>query len=566
MKRIVILGAGESGAGAAVLAKVKGFETFVSDMSAIKDKYKELLDSHQIAWEEGHHTEELILNADEVIKSPGIPNDAPIILKLKAQGTPVISEIEFAGRYTDAKMICITGSNGKTTTTSLIYHIFKSAGLNVGLAGNIGKSLALQVAEDYHDYYIIELSSFQLDNMYNFRANIAVLMNITPDHLDRYDHCMQNYIDAKFRITQNQTPDDAFIFWNDDPIIRQELAKHGLKAHLYPFAAVKEDGAIAYVEDHEVKITEPIAFNMEQEELALTGQHNLYNSLAAGISANLAGIAKENIRKALSDFKGVEHRLEKVARVRGIDFINDSKATNVNSCWYALQSMTTKTVLILGGKDKGNDYTEIEDLVREKCSALVYLGLHNEKLHEFFDRFGLPVADAPAWTPAPPFAPLTPPKDCTLPSPDTDPFADYDATRPQEVLTCAEALELAIKALKLFPINVYNDLYADIVGHETYAGTVQCAAQNDLIPAAWIADGRLYPQRTVTAADFLAVLMPGAAGRRPLAAPSPLPDSVPAYARFAAGQAVAEQLISADSLNDPITRSDAAALCRRLHI
>ena len=229
MKRIVILGAGESGAGAAVLAKVKGFETFVSDMSAIKDKYKDLLDSHHIAWEEGHHTEELILNADEVIKSPGIPNDAPLILKLKAQGTPVISEIEFAGRYTDAKMICITGSNGKTTTTSLIYHIFKSADLNVGLAGNIGKSLALQVAEEHHDYYIIELSSFQLDNMYNFRANIAVLMNITPDHLDRYDHCMQNYIDAKFRITQNQTTDDAFIFWNDDPIIKQELAEDSAK-------------------------------------------------------------------------------------------------------------------------------------------------------------------------------------------------------------------------------------------------------------------------------------------------------------------------------------------------
>ena len=382
MKRIVILGAGESGAGAAVLAKVKGFETFVSDMSAIKDKYKELLDSYGIAWEEGHHTEELILNADEVVKSPGIPNDAPLILKLKEQGTPIISEIEFAGRYTDAKMICITGSNGKTTTTSLIYHIFKSAGLNVGLAGNIGKSLALQVAEDKHDYYIIELSSFQLDNMYDFRANIAVLMNITPDHLDRYDHCMQNYIDAKFRITRNH-----------DPIIKRELEKHGLKAHLYPFAAVKEDGVIAYVEDHEVKINEPIAFNMEQEKLALTGQHNLYNSLAAGISANLAGITKDDIRKALSDFKGVEHRLEKVARVGGIDFINDSKATNVNSCWYALQSMTTKTVLILGGKDKGNDYTEIEDLVREKCSALVYLGLHNEKLHAFFDRLGLPVAD-----------------------------------------------------------------------------------------------------------------------------------------------------------------------------
>ena len=387
------MGAGESGAGAAVLAKVKGFDTFVSDMSAIKDKYKELLDKYGIAWEEGHHTEELILNADEVVKSPGIPNEAPLIMKLKEQGTPIISEIEFAGRYTDAKMVCITGSNGKTTTTSLIYHIFKSAGLNVGLAGNIGKSLALQVATEQHDYYVIELSSFQLDNMYHFRANIAVLMNITPDHLDRYDHCMQNYVDAKFRITRYQTPEDAFIFWNDDPIIKRELDKHGLKARLYPFAAVKEDGAIAYVEDGEVEINEPIAFNMEQEELALHGTHNLYNSLAAGISANLAGIRKEYIRKALSDFKGVEHRLEKVATVRGVHFINDSKATNVNSCWYALQSMTGRTVLILGGKDKGNDYKEIEDLVREKCSALVYLGLHNEKLHAFFDRLGLPVAD-----------------------------------------------------------------------------------------------------------------------------------------------------------------------------
>ena len=291
--RIVVLGAGESGAGAAVLAKVKGFDTFVSDMSVIKDKYKELLDKYGISWEEGRHTEELILNADEVVKSPGIPNDAPLVLKLKEKGTPVISEIEFAGRYTDAKMICITGSNGKTTTTSLIYHIFKSAGLNVGLAGNIGSSLALQVATEKHDYYIIELSSFQLDNMYKFRANIAVLMNITPDHLDRYDHCMQNYVDAKFRITQNQTPDDAFIYWNDDPIIKRELAKHGLKAHLYPFAAVKKDGVIAYVEDGEVEINEPIEFKMEQEELALRGKHNLYNSLAAGISANLAGIRKE---------------------------------------------------------------------------------------------------------------------------------------------------------------------------------------------------------------------------------------------------------------------------------
>ena len=393
MKRIVILGAGESGAGAAVLAQVKGFDTFVSDAGPIKEKYKELLAKYNIPWEEGGHTEELVLNADEVIKSPGIPNDAPLVLKLKEQGTPIISEIEFAGRYTDAMMICITGSNGKTTTTSLIYHIFKSAGLNVGLAGNIGSSLALQVATEQHDYYVIELSSFQLDNMYDFRAHIAVLMNITPDHLDRYNHCMQNYVDAKFRITQNQTPDDAFIFWNDDPIIRRELERHGLKAHLYPFSAVKEDGAIAYVEDEEVKINAPIAFNMEQEALALHGTHNLYNSLAAGISANVAGIKKEYIRQALSDFRGVPHRLEYVCTVGGIKFINDSKATNVNSCWYALQSMNTKTVLILGGKDKGNDYNEIMDLVREKCSALVYLGLHNEKLHAAFDPLGLPVAD-----------------------------------------------------------------------------------------------------------------------------------------------------------------------------
>ena len=393
MKRIIILGAGESGAGAAVLAKVKGFETFVSDTSAIKPHYKELLDRYGIEWEEGHHSEERILQADEVVKSPGIPCDAPLILKLREKQIPVISEIEFAGRYTDAKMICITGSNGKTTTTSLIYHILKSAGLNVGLAGNIGSSLALQVATEQHDYYVIELSSFQLDNMYDFRANIAVLMNITPDHLDRYGYEMQNYVDAKFRITQNQTEEDAFIFWNDDPIIRRELEKHGLKAHLYPFAAVKEQGVIAYVEDGQMKIDQPIAFNMEQEELALRGTHNLYNSMAAGISANLAGVKKEDIRQALSDFKGVEHRLEKVCDVGGVHFINDSKATNVNSCWYALQSMTTKTVLILGGKDKGNDYTEIEELVCEKCSALVYLGLHNEKLHAFFDPMGLPVAE-----------------------------------------------------------------------------------------------------------------------------------------------------------------------------
>lgn len=394
MARIVILGAGESGAGAAVLAQKKGFDTFVSDMSLIKDKYKAMLNERGIQWEEGKHTEELILNADEVIKSPGIPNDAPIILKLKNQGTPIISEIEFAGRYTNAKMICITGSNGKTTTTSLIYHIFKKAGLNVGLAGNIGQSLAYQVAECNYDYYVIELSSFQLDNMYKFHANIAVLMNITPDHLDRYGFEMQNYVDAKFRIIQNQTDDDAFIFWNDDPIIQKELHKYGIHGQYFPFAEKNEEGVAAFTEENEVYFTRPIAFNMEQEELALTGTHNLFNSMAAGISANIAGIRKECIREALNDFKGVEHRLEKVARVKGVDYINDSKATNVNSCWYALQSMKTKTVLILGGKDKGNDYNEIADLVKEKCSGLIFLGLHNEKLHDFFGNFGLPIVDA----------------------------------------------------------------------------------------------------------------------------------------------------------------------------
>lgn len=394
MARIVILGAGESGAGAAVLAQKKGFDTFVSDMSLIKDKYKAMLNERGIQWEEGKHTEELILNTDEVIKSPGIPNDAPIILKLKNQGTPIISEIEFAGRYTNAKMICITGSNGKTTTTSLIYHIFKKAGLNVGLAGNIGQSLAYQVAECNYDYYVIELSSFQLDNMYKFHANIAVLMNITPDHLDRYGFEMQNYVDAKFRIIQNQTDDDAFIFWNDDPIIQKELHKYGIHGQYFPFAEKNEEGVAAFIEENKVYFTRPIAFNMEQEELALTGTHNLFNSMAAGISANIAGIRKECIREALNDFKGVEHRLEKVARVKGVDYINDSKATNVNSCWYALQSMKTKTVLILGGKDKGNDYNEIADLVKEKCSGLIFLGLHNEKLHDFFGNFGLPIVDA----------------------------------------------------------------------------------------------------------------------------------------------------------------------------
>ncbi len=393
MKRIVVLGAAESGAGAAVLAKKEGFDVFVSDLSAIKDKYKAQLSSYGIAWEEKQHTEALILNADEIIKSPGIPDTAPMIKKIREKNIPIISEIEFAGRYTDAKMICITGSNGKTTTTSLIYHILKQAGYNVGLAGNIGNSLALQVAECSFEYYVIELSSFQLDNMYDFKADIAILMNITPDHLDRYEYKMQNYVDSKMRITQNLTEDDAFVFWNDDPVVKKELEKYDIKAQFYPFSEFHENDAIAYVEDNEYIIEKPTPFNMELEELALRGKHNLYNSLAAGITAKIAGVSNESIRKGLSNFAGVEHRLEKAGKVRGVEFINDSKATNVNACWYALESMRQPTVLILGGVDKGNDYSEIYELVKEKCIGLVFLGVDNAKLHESFDQFGIPTVD-----------------------------------------------------------------------------------------------------------------------------------------------------------------------------
>ena len=393
MKRIVILGAGESGAGAAVLAKKEGFDVFVSDMSKINDKYKKMLDDHNIEWEEGHHTEEKILNASEIVKSPGIPKEAPMIKMVMEKGIHIISEIEFASRYTNSKMVCITGSNGKTTTTSLIYHIFKEAGYDAGLAGNIGKSLALQVAEDPHEYYIIELSSFQLDNMYDFHANIAILLNITPDHLDRYDFCMQNYVDAKMRIIQNQTENDSFIYWNDDPIIKKELEKYDIKAIVFPFSELKENGSIGYIEEGKYIIEKPTPFNMEQEELSLSGKQNIYNSLAAGIATNIAGIKKEVIRKSLSDFPGVEHRLEKVTKVGGVQYINDSKATNVDACWYALESMKTPTILIVGGKDKGNDYDAIKPLVKEKCVGLVYLGADNKKLHDNFDNMGIPVRD-----------------------------------------------------------------------------------------------------------------------------------------------------------------------------
>ncbi len=383
---MVILGAGESGVGAAILAQKERFDVFVSDCSTIKPKYKEMLDVHGIRWEEGQHTESEILNADEVIKSPGIPDKAPIIKKLKKQGTPIISEIEFAGRYTDAKMICITGSNGKTTTTLLTHHILTSVGIDAGLAGNVGNSLALQVAETPHSVYVIELSSFQLDNIYNFKADIAILLNITPDHMDRYNYEMQNYVDAKFRVIQNQTEADAFIFWNDDPIIVREIQKRQPKATLYPFAEIKEIGVKAYTENKQIVVeSDNGTFTMEQDLLALNGKHNLYNSLASTITAKIMDLHDDKIRASLEDFAGVAHRLEKVARVRGVEYINDSKATNVNSCWYALQSMTSPVILILGGTDKGNDYREIEALVKEKVRALIFLGVDNTKLHAFFD-------------------------------------------------------------------------------------------------------------------------------------------------------------------------------------
>jgi len=395
MKRIVILGAGESGTGAAILAQKEGFDVFVSDFSEIKDEYKSVLDEHHIAWEEKQHTEELILNADEVVKSPGITDKSPIVKKLKEKGIHIISEIEFGGRYTDAKTICITGSNGKTTTTLLTYHILKSGGLNVGLAGNIGRSFAWQVAEENFDYYVLELSSFQLDNMYDFKADVAVLLNITPDHLDRYNYTMQNYVDAKFRIIQNQTEKESFIFWADDPLIREEVAKRDIRARKFPFSLKKGTGIKAFIEDHFLVIDTPEQqFQIEQEELSLSGTHNLYNSLAAAVSANITQIKKENIKQALNDFKGVEHRLEMVASVRGVIYINDSKATNVNSCWYALESMKTPVVLILGGTDKGNDYTEIESLVKDKVTILIFLGLDNTKLHEFFDGMVPQIFDA----------------------------------------------------------------------------------------------------------------------------------------------------------------------------
>ncbi len=386
--RLVVLGGGESGVGAAILGKKLGMDVFLSDAGSIAPCYAEELTSRGIPFEQGGHTEAFILNADEVVKSPGIPPTAPLVQKLAAQGTPIISEIELAGRHTSAKMVCITGSNGKTTTTMLIHHILREAGLNVGLAGNVGKSLAWQVAESDHDVYVVELSSFQLENMYRFRANIAVLLNITPDHLDRYGFEMQNYINAKFRILQNQTPADAFIFWEDDPVITAQLRKFETEARLYPFAENRHEDSAAWVDkDGKVIINTPEEdFEMPRADLSLHGLHNLFNSMAAGLSACLLDIRKDSLRDALANFEGVEHRLEPAGELDGVRWINDSKATNVNSCWYALESMpdSKSTILILGGQDKGNDYSEILPLVKKKVKAIVAMGLHNEKIVDFF--------------------------------------------------------------------------------------------------------------------------------------------------------------------------------------
>lgn len=391
--RLVVLGAAESGVGAAILAQQKGYEVFVSDMGKIQPRYKEMLEQRHIAWEEGRHTESAILNADEVVKSPGIPETAPMVARLMAQGTPILSEIEFAARYTEARMICITGSNGKTTTTSLIYHILRKAGLDVGLAGNIGHSLALQVAEQPHDTYVIELSSFQLDNMYRFRANVAVLLNITPDHLDRYGFCMDNYVKSKMRIIRNQTEADAFIYWREDQYIPAELERHTEPVKRYGFTDAPADASAGYAADGRFVVEAPVRFEMPLASLSLPGKHNLRNSLAAAMAALAAGVDPEVVRSGLSDFPGVEHRLEKAGSVRGIHFVNDSKATNVDACYCALESMDTPVVLIVGGKDKGNDYEQIVPLVKQKCRALVYMGADNAKLHAAFDDLGIPVAD-----------------------------------------------------------------------------------------------------------------------------------------------------------------------------
>lgn len=385
MKKIVILGGGESGTGSAVLAKKNGFDTFLSDKGMIKPEYRNILLTNNIAFEEGYHSEDIILNADEVIKSPGIPENMPLVVKLREKGIPVISEIEFAGRYTDALKICITGSNGKTTTTTLIWHMLKKAGMNAALSGNVGHSFAMAVAEGGYDSYVIELSSFQLDGMFDFRADVAVLLNITPDHLDRYGYEMQNYIDSKFRIIRNQKEPDILIYWADDPVINAELLKRKPRITLLPFSATQQENMAAFIENEELILNYKQKTRlMTIHDLALKGRHNTLNSLAAAITGKVVNIRKEVIRESLADFKGVEHRLEPVITVYGINFINDSKATNVNSTWYALECMQSRVVWIAGGIDKGNDYSELFEVVRKKVKAIVCLGKDNRKIVEAF--------------------------------------------------------------------------------------------------------------------------------------------------------------------------------------
>ena len=383
-KHIAILGAGESGVGAAILAKKMGWNVFVSDFGKIKEEFKNQLNEKGFEWEEEKHSEERILTADLIIKSPGIPEKAPLIKKLREKGVQIISEIEFAGYYSKAKTICITGSNGKTTTSMMTFHILKKAGINVGLAGNVGTSYAKQVAENDFDWYVIELSSFQLDDMFKFKADIAILTNITPDHLDRYDYEMQNYVDSKFRIIQNQTNSDYFIFNNDDPIIKVELAKRKINAIQAPFSLKEEIKYGGFANEQQLTININEQLTMSIHDLALKGKHNTQNSLASGIASRILEIRKDVVRESLEDFTNVEHRLEFVAKVNGIEFINDSKATNVNSTWFALESMEHPTVWIVGGVDKGNDYSELMQLVKDKVKSIICLGVDNQKLIEAF--------------------------------------------------------------------------------------------------------------------------------------------------------------------------------------
>lgn len=386
-QRVVILGAGESGTGAAVLAKKQGHDIFVSDSGKIKPYYKEILFNYEIDWEEEKHTERLILNADEIIKSPGISEKSEIVQLIRKKDLRVISEIEFAGRYTDAKKVCVTGSNGKTTTTSLLHHMMKKAGLNVGIAGNIGKSFAMSVAEDYYDYYVLEISSFQLDGMYEFKPDIAILLNITPDHLDRYDYNLQKYIDSKFKLTQNLSEDEYFIYCSDDEITIRELEKIVIKAKQLGFTMKEKRQRGAFMKNHNINFeVEEESFEISVADLSLKGKHNIYNSMAAGLAGSVLHLRKDDIRNSLMDFTGVEHRMEWVVKVHGVEFINDSKATNVNSTWYALECITNPIIWIAGGVDKGNDYYELLELVGKKVKAIICLGADNSKIHKAFKK------------------------------------------------------------------------------------------------------------------------------------------------------------------------------------